>query len=194
MCIRDRPGPCTIDSSVHPFRIKDHNTTHAKGFTKDNYFEEMPDAFNQDNFTAIDYTNTGNYMSTSREHWELQNEIDCGEFSIRTQKAIDAYASCLKYSGCSLIRDNVDKRIIDNIRAKEGKLIDSQSEVGGWDPYLVEKRPNRWDTDRDGMPDNWEKANGLDPSDPSDATSDSDNDGYTNIEGYINSLCSAPLL
>ena len=26
-----RPGPCTIDSSVQPFRIKDHDTTHGKG-------------------------------------------------------------------------------------------------------------------------------------------------------------------
>ena len=143
---------------------------------------------------AIDYTNTDNYMSTSRQHWELKAEIDCGEFAVRTQKAIDAYASCLKYSGCSLMRDNADERIIDNILAKQGELIDSQNEVGGWDRYPMKRRPDRWDVDRDGMSDDWERANGLNPADPDDAISDSDNDGYTNIEGYINSLCPDPLL
>ena len=189
-----RLGPCTIDSSVQPFRIKDHDTTHARGFAEGNHFEGMPNTFNQDNFMAIDYTNTGNYMSTSRQHWELKAEIDCGKFAVRTQKAIDAYASCLKYSGCSLIRDNVDERIIDNILAKQGELIDSQNDVGGWDRYPMKRRPDRWDVDRDGMSDDWERANGLNPEDPDDAISDSDNDGYTNIESYINSLCPGPLL
>ena len=38
------------------------------------------------------------------------------------------------------------------------------------------------------MPDAWEKANGLNPNDPSDAVKDCNGDGYTNIEKYINAI------
>jgi hypothetical protein len=41
------------------------------------------------------------------------------------------------------------------------------------------------DTDGDGMPDPWEKAHGLDPNDPSDASRDDDGDGFTNLQEYL---------
>ena len=40
------------------------------------------------------------------------------------------------------------------------------------------------DTDFDGMPDAWETANYLDPNNNSDAATDADGDGYTNLEEY----------
>ena len=188
-----RPGPCTKDRSAQPLRMKDADTTQARGFAKGNFFYSMPEKFNQDNFTAVNYTNTGHYMSTSRQRWELKAEIDCGEFAVATQRAKDAYKSCLKYSGCSLVRDTVDERTIANIVEQKGELIDSQNDVGGWDRYPIERRPEGWDRDRDGMPDAWEKANGLNPKAPADRNGDRDGDGYTNLEEYLNSLCSDPL-
>jgi hypothetical protein len=44
------------------------------------------------------------------------------------------------------------------------------------------------DTDMDGMPDEWELMNGLNPNDPADANGDINGDGYTNIEKYINGI------
>jgi hypothetical protein len=44
------------------------------------------------------------------------------------------------------------------------------------------------DTDHDGIPDDWEKAHGLNPNDPNDANADCNGDGYTNLEKYLNSL------
>ncbi|QQR55349.1 hypothetical protein IPG41_02215 [Candidatus Peregrinibacteria bacterium] len=42
------------------------------------------------------------------------------------------------------------------------------------------------DSDRDGMEDAWEIANGLDPFDASDANQDGDGDGLSNLEEYQN--------
>ena len=63
-------------------------------------------------------------------------------------------------------------------------LIDSQEDVGGW-PEL-KSLPAPLDSDSDGMPDEWEKQYGFDPRDASNASKDKDNDGYTNIEEYLN--------
>jgi len=41
------------------------------------------------------------------------------------------------------------------------------------------------DTDEDGMPNIWERENGLDPQDPTDAGKDPDGDGKTNLEEYL---------
>ena len=42
------------------------------------------------------------------------------------------------------------------------------------------------DTDRDGMPDAWESQHALNPADPADGPTDRDNDGYTNLEEFLN--------
>ncbi|MDU9047997.1 MAG: hypothetical protein Q3M30_04050 [Candidatus Electrothrix sp. Rat3] len=41
------------------------------------------------------------------------------------------------------------------------------------------------DDDNDGMPDNWEIQHGLNPEDPTDADSDMDNDGISNLDEYL---------
>jgi hypothetical protein len=37
------------------------------------------------------------------------------------------------------------------------------------------------------MPDDWERKFRFDPDDPADGNGDSDADGYTNLEEYLNS-------
>lgn len=71
-------------------------------------------------------------------------------------------------------------------------LPDSEEDVGGWEEYLEVHRPEDWDTDHDGLPNVWETEHGTNPNSPagdfSDASADSDGDGYTNVEDYLNSL------
>ena len=67
-------------------------------------------------------------------------------------------------------------------------IITDISQVGGYPEY---KGNPYVDTDKDGMPDEWEKkyANlGFDPTNPADANLDCNGDGYTNIEKYINGI------
>jgi len=49
------------------------------------------------------------------------------------------------------------------------------------DGALTGLRP---DTDDDGIPDDWELMNGLDPNDPGDALRDDDGDGLSNLDEY----------
>jgi pectate lyase len=133
------------------------------------------------------------------------------------QPASDAYETVLATAGATLPhRDAVDTRIAQTVRtglttARPGpdtrrqlaqppyteKDIDRQieligkgiithpSQVGGYPNY---KGTPYKDADGDGMPDDWEKRHGLNPNDATDAGTDLNGDGYTNIEDFINGL------
>ncbi len=110
--------------------------------------------------------------------------------SVDTDDAVTAYARVLADAGATLPeRDAVDVRIINEVIDGTGGIIDDEDEVGGW-PELESTEPAT-DTDHDGMPDDWELARGLEPYDASDGADDRDGDGYTNVEEYLNWLCSA---
>lgn len=106
---------------------------------------------------------------------------------IRTHTAEQAYAFVLQHAGARLPNmDAVDTRILNDVQNRTGKPIDSQNEVGGW-PELKSAEPPI-DTDGDGMPDAWERANGLDPNNPADGPRLAEPGGYSNLEIYLNSL------
>ena len=93
--------------------------------------------------------------------------------------------------GASLpYRDYVDCYMVDEVLSygKKGALISDESTLVYGIPttWSVWKGDARVDTDKDGMPDAWETANGTDPN-VNDATKIAAN-GYMNIENYINSL------
>ena len=77
-------------------------------------------------------------------------------------------------------------RIVSEILNGTGRVIDKPSDVGGWP--VLETGTAYTDTDKDGMPDDWETARGLNPNDPADGSLDRDSDGYTNVEEFLNSL------
>lgn len=104
---------------------------------------------------------------------------------VNTAAAADALKEVLEKAGATLpVRDVVDRRIIQSVREGTGHIIDSPSEVGGWSEYRGEVPPQ--DSDGDGIPDTWERSNHLNPNDPGDANLAADEEGYTNIEKYLN--------
>lgn len=114
------------------------------------------------------------------------------------QTAAQAYETVLTKAGCSLCRDALDARIVTEVRngtaTKKGSngskngLIDSPSDAGGY-PVIAEiHRADNYDSDLDGMPDEWEDANGLDKNNGSDGKLNSLDKNFTNLEVFLNSL------
>jgi pectate lyase len=106
---------------------------------------------------------------------------------VTTTSASDAYAAVLANVGAVRpIRDGHDTRVVNDTKNGTGKIIDDPSEVGGWLTMKPGTPPT--DSDHDGMPDAWETEHGLNPTNASDGPKDSDGDGYTNVEEYLNSI------
>ncbi len=131
---------------------------------------------------------------------KMDNPAPTGE--ITTHSAAEAFSKVLAYGGASLYRDEIDARYMEE--AKTGTalykgsitlspgIIDKVSDVKGYTEanFGTASRPADFDTDKDGIPDAWEIANGLDPNDASDALTYSldSKEYYTNLEVYANSL------
>lgn len=60
--------------------------------------------------------------------------------------------------------------------------------AGNWSSAASDTIELVLDSDGDGLPDAWEIAYGLDPTNPADAASDSDNDGISNLEEFHASM------
>ena len=126
---------------------------------------------------------------------KLDEPIDAGE--VTTHSATVAFEKVVAYAGASYKRDAVDERYaqeaIDgtatytgSVTGKKG-IIDTQNDVGGW-PEL-DKGTKPTDSDKDGMPDDWETANGLNPKVNDSKLYTIDTKAYyTNLEVYMNSL------
>ena len=147
-----------------------------------------------------DVTYTKNSAGQDCVRIRLENPTEAGE--VTTHSALKAYEKVLSFAGASLNRDDVDTRYAKETRegtatysgsvTKKKGRIDLVSDVQGYTEanFGTGSRPAGYDTDNDGIPDEWEKANGLNPNNASDAllfTLDKKN-WYNNIEVYLNSL------
>ena len=133
---------------------------------------------------------------------------------VKTQTAREAFTNVLANVGANFPKsDAIDLHLIKDVRDGTAEFIgtrgptfgdrpspnfagiidtqsDDKSALGSptfpWPDYQTYNVP--MDRDHDGIPDDWEKAHGLNPNDSSDANKDLNGDGYTNLEKYLNSL------
>lgn len=114
--------------------------------------------------------------------------------AVMTTDALTAYSDVLNDAGNSKAldcngnwyprRDAIDMRIVNDVRNGTGHIIDDPSQVGGWIKPAAGSPCS--DSDHDGMPDAWEARYALNPNGAADGPADSDGDGYTNLEEYLN--------
>lgn len=127
----------------------------------------------------------------------LDEPIEAG--TVTTHDAETAFEKVRQYAGASLSRDAQDARYAEEAAqgmaiytgsvTKLPGILDVVADQGGY-TLPSATRPEAFDEDGDGIADSWERVNGLNPSDPSDATTYSLDPAkyYTNIEVYANSL------
>lgn len=170
-----------------------------------NYFITGPSSGSSnkyfDQWTETDHLySTGNYTDDNRDgklNGRLitdyngatpmqQPNLKC-QAPMNLEPAEDAFYAVMEHAGASRVRDSHDLRIIEQLASlgTKGAFIANELDVGGIGTLAGADAPA--DSDGDGMPDEWEKANGTDP-DKADANGDADGNGYTNIEDYVNSL------
>lgn len=126
-----------------------------------------------------------------------------------TTSAETAYEQVLADAGATKpTRDTIDARILSEVMTgtatfggvygSSSGIIDSHTDTkpvgapASWDAWEMYTEADStlapMDTDRDGIPDWWENANGLAYDNPEDGKAlASNNSGYTNLEEYLNS-------
>jgi pectate lyase len=169
-------------------------------FFIDGNFVTASSIVTNDNWKGVDMSSSFSTRAPGVTLSDLKSETAYPFVPVTTHSAEKAYEKVLTYCGASLKRDSVDLRIIGDVskgiatfmdggNGSTNGLIDSQNAVGAWPALQSLNAPT--DTDLDGMPDDWENANNLDPTTPSDAQLKSVDGLYPNIEVYINSLVNA---
>ncbi|MBN1414406.1 MAG: pectate lyase [Bacteroidales bacterium] len=199
-----KPGPATKSGDVS-YRIANpsfdektdnHGTWYIAGNVMEGNAEVTSDNWNGGVQTQND----------SIAHKKLKLADPWPSMPINQQTALEAYHAVLDNAGAILPgRDAVDTRIIEETRggfatyegvgykaevkiadaSKKCGIIDTQNDVGGWP--LLKSDPAPKDTDHDGMPDEWELKNELDPDNATDRNTIAE-DGYTMLEKYINNI------
>lgn len=163
----------------------------GKWYVQGNYVDEAKDV-SKNNWLGIDIGNGG----TEADKREAVMDKPFSAETIPLKSAKEAYMDVLKYAGASYRRDTLDERIINDVKNRTGRLIDVQGGYPHGTAYAMtlnawpalKSLPAPADTDKDGMPDEWEEKNGLNSNDAADAIKVSLHKFYTNIEVYINSL------
>lgn len=193
-----KPGPGT--NSSHKF----FNNNWASG-------TNLPRWYLNDNVMYGNTAMTGDNMKGFSYEWPAanvsqvmsdtllfppQNIVYSGQwigyekYKVKIESGENAYQSVLEKVG-TLNRDSVERRIIGELKegtalfsASQGSkgIIDKPHNAEGFLVYPIAEA--KTDDDHDGMADEWELANGLDPTNPEDRNLRT-SEGYTALEVYL---------
>jgi hypothetical protein len=119
--------------------------------------------------------------------------------AVTTQAALDAYSQIVNYVGNYWwSRESIDARIVNNVLNNTGPppgVAPTNADPTEENAVINAPQLNRaagWDTDGDGMPNNWELAHGLNPNLASDFALNFDGDSYINLQEYLDEAGAFP--
>ncbi|MEI3790706.1 MULTISPECIES: pectate lyase family protein [unclassified Chryseobacterium] len=149
-----------------------------------------------DNWTTGVFDQMKAYNLTDKDKNSIKiNQPHEIQDNVKTHSAKEAYEKILQIGGASLVRDAIDLHVLKDVKngsftykgskGSANGIIDSQNDVGGF-PNLNPGKPLP-DSDSDGMPDEWEIKNKLNPKVANSNGRDLDKN-YDNIEVYFNDL------
>jgi pectate lyase len=158
-----------------------------------NYFRDYPADFSiylSGNLDLHRRTDSGDQrLVLEPSDWKYVSSSPVGQLSVPASAITgpsEAYRAIAVASGATRPRrDAVDRRVIGEMLACRGAIINDPAEVGGWPDLSGPPAPP--DRDQDGMPDTWELKHGLSPTNPADRNGTGPA-GYTNLESYLNEL------
>ena len=163
----------------------------GKFYVAGNYVDGSPEV-TANNYLGVHMGNDG----TEQDKKQAVIDKPHASVTINMESAKKAFESVMSWVGASYRRDTMDARIINDVKNRTGRFIDVQGGYPHGTDYALtlnawpalKSIPASADADKDGMPDEWEIANGLNPKDQSDASQYKVAVFYTNIEVYINTI------
>ncbi|WP_143150519.1 Ig-like domain-containing protein [Arenibacter nanhaiticus] len=190
-------GRSTEQNSVAANANKVQTSASALIYTRKNYYSgNVLKGLESENNEVIWSTFSGSNPVPSR--YFVDTQFPLIGVPVPIMNATEAYSNVLADVGANkyiddngtvqLYLDEYDTIKIFNIKNDISTKV--YRDYSSWRiPSLpTNKRANNYDTDGDGMADAWELANGLDPNNPDDAAADRNNDGYTNLEDFLNQV------
>lgn len=168
-----------------------------KYYAAGNYYDTNKDGVaNGREVTEAEYTSSGSSRVYDLETFDgITTRPKAHPTIVGMMSAEEALRWIIDSVGpCLPVRDEVDQYLIDELTSfgTKGSTngISSEKELphGGTGTLYGGNKP--LDSDGDGIPDEWEIANGLNPNDASDAAAIAAN-GYANIENYVFTITSA---
>lgn len=202
-----KPGPATPSTKYFFSNYIVNGANYPKWYLSGNYMHGVPSA-NTNNWNAFEIRWSGSPGTALPTKADLASDtllfppsniyynaawIGYEPYRINISSAENAYQSILEKVG-TYNRDSVERRIIRELKegtatfkASRGTfgIIDKSTDAEGFLTYKQAEPPV--DADRDGMADNWEVANGLNPNNSEDRNLVTP-EGYTALEVYLNSL------
>lgn len=198
-----KAGPATKNKD-RVFQCSKNNSKDSDGVLPQDEFGKFYISGNYMESPKVSESKSANYdwngvvydSGGSREKVELDKPCDAGD--VTTHSAETAFEKVLGFAGASYYRDAVDARYAEEARTGTARytgsisnlpgILDVNDDFGGFPD--IPAGTAIVDTDKDGMPDDWEILNGLNPEDASDASTYTlDEKGwYTNLEVYANSI------